>query len=409
MVKYNNMMKIGIIGAGPSGIFTAINLKNENNEVYLIDKNKEIGKKLAITGNGRCNITNIAPYEDFLDNIIRNRNFMYSSFSKFDNYSLLDFLSDNEIETVVENRGKVFPKSMKSTDVIEMFKDILLEKKVKIISNTEVESIKKSNDFVVTTNKGEFDFDYLVLATGGKSYPKTGSTGDGYTFAKRLGHKIIDQTPSLAPIHISDGFNIKALNLRDVTLNINTNDKAYSEKGDLLLTKRFLTGPITLKAQARASRDEITDMWIDLFPNYSYESLEGVLLQLLNKNPKKNISNVLKEIINESLAICILDRLEIDINTKANQLEKEKRKALIDCLKCLRFKAVNNTSFSSAVVTSGGIDVSEINPKTMESKLVDGLYIVGELLDVDALTGGFNLQIAFTTGYAASLAIRERK
>lgn len=403
------MMKIGIIGAGPSGIFTAINLKNENNEVYLIDKNREIGKKLAITGNGRCNITNIAPYEDFLDNIIRNRNFMYSSFSKFDNYSLLDFLSDNEIETVVENGGKVFPKSMKSTDVIEMFKDILLEKKVKIISNTEVESIKKSNDFVVTTNKGEFDFDYLVLATGGKSYPKTGSTGDGYTFAKRLGHKIIDQTPSLAPIHISDGFNIKALNFRDVTLNVNTNDKTYSEKGDLLLTKKFLTGPITLKAQARASKDEITDMWIDLFPNYSYEFLEGVLLQLLNKNPKKNISNVLKEIINESLAICILDRLEIDINTKANQLEKENRKALIDCLKCLRFKAVNNTSFSSAVVTSGGIDVSEINPKTMESKLVDGLYIVGELLDVDALTGGFNLQIAFTTGYAASLAIRERK
>lgn len=403
------MMKIGIIGAGPSGIFTAINLKNENNEVYLIDKNKEIGKKLAITGNGRCNITNIAPYEDFLDNIIRNRNFMYSSFSKFDNYSLLDFLSDNEIETVVENGGKVFPKSMKSTDVIEMFKDILLEKKVKFISNTEVESIKKSNYFVVTTNKGEFDFDYLVLATGGKSYPKTGSTGDGYTFAKRLGHKIIDQTPSLAPIHISDGFNIKALNLRDVTLNVNTNDKAYSEKGDLLLTKRFLTGPITLKAQARASRDEITDMWIDLFPKYSYGSLEGVLLQLLIKNPKKNISNVLKEIINESLAICILDRLEIDINTKANQLEKENRKALIDCLKCLRFKAVNNTSFNSAVVTSGGVDVSEINPKTMESKLVNGLYIVGELLDVDALTGGFNLQIAFTTGYAASLAIRERK
>lgn len=403
------MMRIGIIGAGPSGIFTAINLKNENNEVYLIDKNKEIGKKLAITGNGRCNITNIAPYEDFLDNIIRNRNFMYSSFSKFDNYSLLDFLSDNEIETVVENGGKVFPKSMKSTEVIEMFKDILLEKKVKFISNTKVESIKKSNYFVVTTNKGEFDFDYLVLATGGKSYPKTGSTGDGYTFAKRLGHKIIDQTPSLAPIHISDGFNIKALNLRDVTLNVNTNDKAYSEKGDLLLTKRFLTGPITLKAQARASRDEITDMWIDLFPKYSYESLEGVLLQLLIKNPKKNISNVLKEIINESLAICILDRLEIDINTKANQLEKENRKALIDCLKCLRFKAVNNTSFNSAVVTSGGVDVSEINPKTMESKLVDGLYIVGELLDVDALTDGFNLQIAFTTGYAASLAIRERK
>lgn len=402
-------MKIGIIGAGPSGIFTAINLKNENNEVYLIDKNKEIGKKLAITGNGRCNITNIAPYEDFLDNIIRNRNFMYSSFSKFDNYSLLDFLLDNEIETVVENGGKVFPKSMKSTDVIEMFKDILLEKKVKFISNTEVESIKKSNNFIVTTNKGEFDFDYLVLATGGKSYPKTGSTGDGYTFAKRLGHKIIDQTPSLAPIHISDGFNIKALNLRDVTLNVNTNDKAYSEKGDLLLTKRFLTGPITLKAQARASRDEITDMWIDLFPKYSYGSLEGVLLQLLIKNPKKNISNVLKEIINESLAICILDRLDIDINTKANQLEKENRKALIDCLKCLRFKAVNNTSFNSAVVTSGGVDVSEINPKTMESKLVNGLYIVGELLDVDALTGGFNLQIAFTTGYAASLAIRERK
>ena len=392
------MMKIGIIGAGPSGIFTAINLKNENNEVYLIDKNNEIGKKLAITGNGRCNITNIAPYEDFLDSIIRNRNFMYSSFSKFDNYSLIDFLSYNGIDTVVEDDGKVFPKSMKSTDIIEMFKDILLEKKVKFISNTEVKSIKKSNNFLVTTNKVEFDFDYLVLATGGKSYPKTGSTGDGYTFAKGLGHKIIDQTPSLAPIHMSDGFNIKALNLRDVTLNVNTINKSYSERGDLLLTNRFLTGPIALKVQARSSRDEITDMWIDLFPNYSYESLEEILLELLIKNPKKNISNVLKEIINESLAICILDRLDIDINTKANQLEKEKRKALIDSLKCLKFKAVNNTSFSSAVVTSGGVDVSEINPKTMESKLVDGLYIVGELLDVDALTGGFNLQIAFTTG-----------
>lgn len=403
------MIKIGIIGAGPSGIFTAINLKNENNEVYLIDKNNDIGKKLSITGNGRCNITNIAPYEEFLDNIIRNRSFMYSSFSKFDNYSLLNFLSDNGIDTIVENDGKVFPKSMKSTDVIDMFKVFLLRKGVRFISNTNVRSIKKSSDFVVNTNKGNFKFDYLVLATGGKSYPKTGSTGDGYTFAKRLGHKIKDQTPSLAPIHISDGFNIKALNLRDVTLNINTNDKTYSEKGDLLLTKIVLTGPITLKTQARASRDKITDMWIDLFPNYSYESLEGVLLQLLIKNPKKNISNVLKEIINESLAICILDRLGIDINTKANQLEKDNRKALIDCLKYLRFKAVNNTSFSSAVVTSGGVDVSEINPKTMESKLVDGLYIVGELLDVDALTGGFNLQIAFTTGYAASLAIRERK
>lgn len=402
------MMKIGIIGAGPSGIFTAINLKNENNEVYLIDKNKEIGKKLAITGNGRCNITNIAPYEDFLDNIIRNRDFMYSSFSKFDNYSLIDFFSDNGIDTVGENDGKVFPKSMKSTDIIEMFKDILLEKKVKLISNTEVKSIKKSNKFVVTTNKEEFEFDCLVLATGGKSYPKTGSTGDGYTFAKRLGHQIIDQTPSLAPIHISNGFNIKALNLRDVTLNVNANDKLYSERGDLLLTNRFLTGPIALKVQARSSRDEITDMWIDLFPKYSYDTLEDIFLELLIKNPKKNISNVLKEIINESLAICILDRLDIDINTKANQLEKENRKALIDCLKSLRFKAIKNTSFSSAVVTSGGVDVSEINPKTMESKLVDGLYIVGELLDVDALTGGFNLQIAFTTGYAASLAIRER-
>lgn len=402
------MIKIGIIGAGPSGLFTAINLKNENNEVYLIDKNNDIGKKLSITGNGRCNITNIAPYEDFLDNIIRNRSFMYSPFSKFDNYSLLNFLSDNGIDTIVENDGKVFPKSMKSTDVIDMFKDILLKKKVKFISNTEVESIKKSNDFVVTTNKGEFDFDYLVLATGGKSYPKTGSTGDGYIFAKKFGHKIINQTPSLAPLYINDGFDIKALNIKDVTLNINTNHKSYSENGDLLLTSRFLTGPIALKGQAKSSRDKIKDICIDLFPKISSDSLEESLLKLLIKNPKKNISNVLREIINETLAINILTRLDIDMNIKANQLKKEDRKKLVDCFKCLRFEAERNTRFNNAVVTSGGVDVSEINPKTMESKLIDGLYIVGELLDVDALTGGFNLQIAFTTGYAASIAIRER-
>lgn len=402
------MIKIGIIGAGPSGIFTAINLKNENNEVYLIDKNNDIGKKLSITGNGRCNITNIAPYEDFLDNIIRNRSFMYSSFSKFDNYSLLNFLSDNGIDTIVENDGKVFPKSMKSTDVIDMFKDILLIKKVKFISNTDVRSIKKSSDFVVNTNKGNFKFDYLVLATGGKSYPKTGSTGDGYIFAKKFGHKIINQTPSLAPLYINDGFDIKALNIKDVTLNINTNHKSYSENGDLLLTSRFLTGPMALKGQAKSSRDKIKDICIDLFPKISSNSLEDSLLKLLIKNPKKNISNVLREIINETLAINILTRLDIDMNIKANQLKKEDRKKLVDYFKCLRFEAVRNTRFNNAVVTSGGVDVSEINPKTMESKLIDGLYIVGELLDVDALTGGFNLQIAFTTGYAASIAIRER-
>lgn len=402
------MIKIGIIGAGPSGIFTAINLKNENNEVYLIDKNNDIGKKLSITGNGRCNITNIAPYEEFLDNIIRNRSFMYSSFSKFDNYSLLNFLSDNGINTIVENDGKVFPKSMKSTDVIDMFKVFLLRKGVRFISNTNVRSIKKSSDFVVNTNKGNFKFDYLVLATGGKSYPKTGSTGDGYIFAKKFGHKIINQTPSLAPLYINDGFDIKALNIKDVTININTNHKSYIENGDLLLTSRFLTGPIALKGQAKSSRDKIKDICIDLFPKISSNSLEDSLLKLLIKNPKKNISNVLREIINETLAINILTRLDIDMNIKANQLKKEDRKKLVDCFKCLRFEAVRNTRFNNAVVTSGGVDVSEINPKTMESKLIDSLYIVGELLDVDALTGGFNLQIAFTTGYAASIAIRER-
>lgn len=402
------MVKVVIVGAGPAGIFAAINLKNKNNEVYLLDKNDSIGKKLAITGNGRCNITNIASYKDFLDNIIRNKEFMYSSFSRFDNYSLIDFLEKNNIQTIVEDQGRVFPKSMKAEDIISLFEKKLKDKGVKFLKNTRLISVSKDRDFKLITNRGELDADYLVLATGGKSYPKTGSNGDGYRIAKSLGHNITSLLPSLTPLYFTDNFDIKALNLKDICLYAKTDKSTYVERGDLLLTSHFLTGPTALKIQARTLREDIEELWIDLFPDYKESDIEDTIIKIIDKNPKKNISNAIQELVNESLGSNILKRENIALNKKANQLKKDQRKSLIKSLKKLSFTYIDNSSFTNAVITSGGIDLKEINPKTMESKLVDGLYFAGEILDVDGLTGGFNLQIAFTTGYAASLAIKER-
>lgn len=402
------MRKIGIIGGGPAGVFAALNIKNEKNEVYLIEKNKDIGEKLKITGNGRCNITNAKPYNEFLDNIIRNKNFMYSSFSRFDNYSMIDYLKQNGMETVVEDNMKVFPKSMKSSDVIILFKSLLDEKGVNFIGNCRVDSVEKTYKFVVKTDRQIYKFDYVIIATGGVTYPVTGSNGDGYKFAQKFNHNIIKQVPSIAPLYIEDKVNIRALNLEGVGLGVKTDKETYFSNGNLLITRNFLTGPLALNIQARACRDRIEKIWIDLFPDKTTKDLEEEFVKLLTNNSKKNISNILKEIINESLVAYILDMGNISKDKKANQITRNERNLLVNKLKELTFTYKENINFNNAVVTSGGVDVKEVNPKTMESKLVEGLFFIGEILDVDGLTGGFNLQIAFTSAYAASLGIKEK-
>lgn len=402
------MVKVGIIGAGPAGIFAAINLKNSNNEVYLLDKNDRIGRKLLLTGNGRCNITSGKVYDDFLDHIIRNKEFLYSSFSTFDNFAMIDFLNREGIQTIIEEDDKVFPKSMRATDIVNLFERLIKERDVKFLPNTKVKSITKDENFKLETSRGQMDFDILLIACGGLSYPKTGSSGDGYKFAKSFGHTIVEPLPSICPLYLKKTLPIKALSLSDIEIRTYTDDKDFSEVGDILLTPNFITGPAALRLQARAARDNINRISLDFKKDMRDDELDKIILDYLDKNPKKTISNSLKGFINESLIEKLLDEGKIKKNKPSNQITKEERKKLASRIKNFTLETKENKNFSSAVVTSGGVKTAEINPKTMESKLVKDLYFVGEVIDIDGLTGGFNLQIAFTTAYSASLAIKEK-
>lgn len=402
------MRKIGIIGAGPAGVFAAINIKNENNQVYLLDKNNQIGEKLKITGNGRCNVTNAKYYEEFLENIIRNKNFLYSAFSRFDNFSMIDFLNKEGIETVIEEDEKVFPKSSKSSEIICLFESLIKEKGIRFIPNTKVQKIEKSDCFLLETSRGKYEFDSLIIATGGRTYPKTGSTGDGYTFARSFGHKIINTKASLMPLYLEDRINVKALSLSDKKLCLKTKEKTYEIRGDIMLTPNFITGPAALKIQALAARDHLKILSIDFLPEYTYEMLDKKLISIFEDNSRKNLSNVLNILLNDQMVSILIDRLKINKDMKVSEVSREDRKRILDLMKAFDLKISQKENFNKAVITSGGVDLKEINPKTMESKLVKDLYFIGEVLDIDALTGGFNLQIAFTTAYAASLAIKEK-
>lgn len=402
------MRKIGIIGAGPAGVFAAINIKNENNQVYLLDKNNQIGEKLKITGNGRCNVTNAKYYEEFLENIIRNKNFLYSAFSRFDNFSMIDFLNKEGIETVIEEDEKVFPKSSKSSEIICLFESLIKEKGIRFIPNTKVQKIEKSDCFLLETSRGKYEFDSLIIATGGRTYPKTGSTGDGYTFARSFGHKIINTKASLMPLYLEDRINVKALSLSDKKLCLKMKEKTYEIRGDIMLTPNFITGPAALKIQALAARDHLKILSIDFLPEYTYEMLDKKLISIFEDNSRKNLSNVLNILLNDQLVSILIDRLKINKDMKVSEVSREDRKRILDLMKAFDLKISQKENFNNAVITSGGVDLKEINPKTMESKLVKDLYFIGEVLDIDALTGGFNLQIAFTTAYAASLAIKEK-
>lgn len=402
------MNKIGIIGAGASGIFTAINAKNAKNEVVLIEKNDKIGKKLFITGKGRCNITNAKFFDEFLDNIIVNKKFMYSSFTKFDNYSLMEYMEKNGLMLKVERGDRVFPKSEKSSDVIKTFEKLIKKNNIDLRLNEKVLDIKKDNKFIVRTNKNIFKFDKLVIATGGLSYPRTGSTGDGYKFARKFSHEIIDLKPSLCPILFKDT-DLDVLNgisLKNVSLNIHTNDYKYSEFGDMLFAKNFITGPIVLTLSSYINRKKIKKMYIDLKPALDFEKLDNRLVRDFENNPNKNIDNILKKLLLNAFIDIILKRSKINNDTKANQITREKRHRLINEIKHFYLTYDRLGNINSAIVTSGGVSCDQIDPKTMMSKLISNLYFVGELIDVDCLTGGYSLQVAFSQGYACACDLR---
>ena len=422
-------MKIIIIGGGAAGMFAAIAAsKNENNEILILEKNEKLGKKLFITGKGRCNVTNACDKETFFKNIVSNPKFLYSSFNNFNNYDLMSLIEENGCKLKIERGNRVFPVSDKSSDIIKALKKAITKKNIKIIYNAEVTKIIKNdvtNDlntsFIVLTHKNEkFNCDKVVVATGGLSYSSTGSTGDGYRFARQFNINTTKTMPSLVPFNIrevDECLDLQGLTLKNVSIKVldRDNDKKvlYKDFGEMLFTHFGVSGPIILSASAYIKDVKDSILSIDLKPALTFEELDKRLQREIEVNNKKKIKSLLLKLLPSSFVNVFLKRLDdaikkdnknLNVNIEdlnCNEINKEIRYAIINLLKDFRFVVLSKRGFDEAVVTKGGIDVKEVDPKTMESKSIKGLYFVGEVLDIDALTGGFNITIAATTGFTA--------
>lgn len=404
------MKKVFVIGGGAAGMMAALSCSMLGKDVTIFERNSDLGKKLLITGKGRCNITNIAEGKAFIDNIPGNNRFLYSAFNKFSNIDLIEFINKNGLKTKVERGGRVFPASNKSTDVRDFFVKMLKKYNVKINYNTRITDIKVENHAVkgVFINDRLLYCDSIILATGGLSYPTTGSTGDGYQIAKKLGHTIVEPYPSLVPIVTYENVKeLMGLSLKNVRVMAYNGKKLIKEEfGEMLFTHFGLSGPVILTL-SRFVHDYIgneeTTIKIDLKPALTLEMLDKRILRDFEKYTNKDIKNALYDLLPQSLIPYIIKISKINPEKKVREITKQERMTLIRTIKSLTFRIKELRPIKEAIVTAGGVSVKELNPSTMESKIIKGLFFAGEIIDVDGLTGGFNLQIAFSTGYVAGL------
>lgn len=398
-------------------MMAAIKAKEEKNEVILIEKMESLGKKLLITGKGRCNITNAISIDEFINNIPGNGKFLYSALKKFTNIDIIKFLNDGGIQTKVERGNRIFPVTDRAVDVLNVFINKLNELNVKIIKNLRVEKILVENNKVIGI-KGKdgrvFKAEKVIMATGGNSYKLTGSTGDGYKIAKELGHTIIDIKPSLVPLNIYESDickQMQGLSLKNVKIVVVDNKKViYEDFGEMLFTHFGVSGPIILSASAiilryknieKLLQERKIKLIIDWKPSLSDEKLDLRLLRDFNEYKNRQYINSLDKLLPKKSINTIVDLSNIDKHKKVNEINKEERKKLVHILKNFELTVKSFRDINEAIVTAGGISTKEINPKTMESKIIEGLYFAGEIIDVDGYTGGFNLQIAYSTGYVA--------
>ena len=404
--------KIAVIGGGPSGMVAAGFASSRHKNVKLFEKNNKLGKKLFITGKGRCNITNNTDIENFLDNVTTNKDFLYSALYSFTNTDILSLLSNYNLKTKVERGGRVFPVSNKSSDVIKAFEKFLTEKDVNIILNREVNKIIYKNGFFVLEFKdgSNESFDKIIIATGGKSYPVTGSTGDGYRFARYLGHSIIDLKPALVPCEVQENWvkDIQGLTLKNISISaFIDNKKVYENFGEMLFTHFGITGPIVLTMSNIINKyieqKRKINFFIDLKPALSLEKLDNRILRDFEKYNNKQVRNGLKDLLPQNLIPIVLKLSGIAEEKSINQITKEERNRLTKTIKNIELNFLKFRPLDEAIVTSGGVSTLEIDPSTMESKLIPGLFFAGEVIDVEALTGGYNLQIAYSTGYLAGI------
>ncbi len=407
---------IVVVGGGPAGMMAAGTAAETGASVALIEKNQRNGKKLLITGKGRCNVTNDCTRENFFANIPVNPKFLYSAFSRFNNRDVMDFFEAHGVPLKVERGNRVFPVSDKAADINNALIDFCRKSGVQVIRDA-VCSINVENgviNSVKTQSGGEITCSCCIIATGGKSYPLTGSTGDGYIFARNAGHTVVKPKPSLVPLVIEgrECAEAQGLSLRNVAIKVTESESGkliYKDFGEMLFTHFGMSGPIILSASSHMrNMNKQYKISIDLKPALSLEQLDSRIQRDFSENINKDFVNSLSKLLPHKIISVIINRTGIPYATKVNSIRREQRIALAELLKNLEFKVAGFRPIDEAIVTSGGVSVSEINPKTMESKLVEGLYFAGEVIDVDAHTGGFNLQIAFSTGRCAGIAAAER-
>lgn len=395
-----------VIGAGAAGLIACGYAAERSDKVYLIEKNNKNGKKLRITGKGRCNITNSADIEDFFQNIPTNPRFLYSALYSFTNFDIIGLLEKYGVKTKVERGGRVFPVSDNAHDVADALSKFALAKNVKLIHGEAQHLITENGEVKgVKLRGGREYFGKVILATGGASYPVTGSTGDGYKMACEVGHTLKKPMPSLIPIETAEKLSLSGLSLKNVALSLydKKNKLVYSELGEMLFTHFGVSGPLVLSASAhmKGFPEKTYAMKLDLKPALSIEKLDLRLLRDFEEEKNKDIINGLDKLLPKALIPVIINCSGIDSRKKINAITKEERRRLAECIKSFTLTPTAFRPIEEAIITSGGINVREINPSTMESKIVNGLYFAGEIIDVDAYTGGYNLQIAWSTGYLA--------
>ena len=401
------MNKVVVIGGGPAGMMAAI-YASKSNQVILLEKNEKLGKKLFITGKGRCNITNNKDISEFFENIPTNSNFMYSSLYSFTNEDTKSFFNELGVELKVERGDRVFPSSDKSSDIIKAFERSLHDNSVNVMLNAKVKDLVVENKSIVKLileDNREIKADYFIFATGGLSYPMTGSTGEGFHFAKKLGHSIVDLKPSLVPIEVREEWikNLQGLSLKNVTFQVKDekDEILYEEFGEMLFTHYGVSGPIVLSGSRTINNKSNLKAIINLKPALTSEELDKRIQKDFAKYANKDFKNSLDDLLPQKIIATIIALSNIDENKKVNSITKEERKTLVNLIQNFQLNIKGLRSIREAIVTSGGVNVKEIDPSTMKSKLVHNLYFAGEMIDVDAYTGGFNIQIALSTGYLA--------
>lgn len=414
-------MRTIVIGGGPAGIIAGIKSAEEGNTVTLVEKNDSLGKKLLITGKGRCNITSSLNISEFINNIPGNGRFLYSAFDNFNNNDIIKLLKEEGLDVKEERGSRIFPVTDDSRDVLNALLRKMKKLKIEIKLKSKVNKIIVEENRavgIIYNDKEKLYANKIILATGGKSYPTTGSTGEGYKIAKELGHTINEIKPSLVPLEIYQKNECKAmqgLSLRNIGIKIMDSEKnklIYEDFGEMLFAHFGVSGPVIISSSAHLVRykniEELLknrkiNLSIDLKPALTKEKLDDRILRDFNDLKNKQVKNSLDKLLPQKMIPVVLERLAIDQNKKVNEITKEERQKIVEMLKNFKLEISGFRPIEEAIITAGGISIKEINPKTMESKIVQNLYFAGEIIDVDAYTGGFNLQIAYSTGYTAGI------